>query len=250
MGGALEVSIPQFQGPLDLLLHLVRSNDMDILDIQVQLIARQYNEFLDRMLEMQLEVASEYLVMAATLTHIKSRLMVPPDPTEDGTEPEDPRAELARQLLEYEKYRKMAEELAALESGRDLVFARPGPPPTDVAGAYTLRVELTDLVRAFERVLERLEQSDQVELIRREDFNLQDMMDRIVREIDGRGRLTFGSILSHCRTRLERVVVFLALLELVRLGAIEVWQSAPRDEIELAETTVAAGAPPGEEKVH
>ncbi len=229
--GTLEVSIPQFEGPLDLLLHLVRSSDMDLLDIQVHVIARQYNAFIDRMRKMNLEIASEYLVMAATLAHIKSRLMLPPEPSEDGQPPEDPRAELTRALLEYEKYRKMAEELAALESGRDLVFLRSGPPPSELAGAFTIKVDLQDLVKAFERVISRLEASEGVELIRRDDFKIQDMMDRIVDQLGVAGSVSFRGVLSLCRTRLERVVIFLALLELVKMGAVSVWQAAPRDDI-------------------
>ncbi len=229
--GTLEVSIPQFEGPLDLLLHLVRSADMDLLDIQVHVIARQYNEFVDRMRKMNLEVASEYLVMAATLAHIKSRLMLPPEPSELGQPMEDPRAELTRALLEYEKYRKMAEELAALESGRDLVFVRSGAPPSELAGTFTIKVELQDLVKAFERVLSRLEASEGVELIRREDFKIQDMMDRVLGLLGIEGSISFRSVLSMCRTRIERVVIFLALLELVKMGAVSVWQEAPRDDI-------------------
>ena len=101
----LALTLPEFEGPLDLLLHLVRSNDMDILDIPIVQVARQYNAFLDAMRELDLEVAAEYLVMAATLAHIKSRMMLPPDPSEEG-EAEDPRAELSRQLLDYERYRR------------------------------------------------------------------------------------------------------------------------------------------------
>lgn len=235
---ALEVFLPQFEGPLDLLLHLVRSQDMDILDIQVYVIARQYNEFLDAMRQLNLEIASEYLVMAATLAHIKSRLMLPPETAEDGQPTEDPRAELSRALLEYERYRKAAEELSALESGRDLVFARPGQPPADLAGAYTMRVDLHDLVRAFERVIARLEAGDGVELIRREEFKIQDMMERIVSSLRTSAALSFRAVLASCRTRLERVVVFLALLELVKLGAVAVWQESPRSDI-LLESTVS-----------
>jgi segregation and condensation protein A len=234
----LAVSLPQFEGPLDLLLHLVRSNDMDILNIEIRLVAKQYNEYLDRMRLLDLEVASEYLVLAATLAHIKSRLMVPSEPTEPGEAVEDPRAELTRALLEYERYKQAAEELAALESGRDLVFVRPGPPPADLAGVFMMKVDLTDLVAAFGRVLSRLEASEGFELIRREDFPIENMMQRLRDLTESAGRILFSSLLDLCRTRLERVVAFLALLELVRMGQIEVWQSAPRSEIEMQGMTI------------
>ncbi len=246
-GSSLEVSLPQFEGPLDLLLHLVRSQDMDILDIPIAVIARQYNAYLDAMRRLDLEVASEYLVMAATLAHIKSRLMLPPEPGEEGQAAEDPRAELTRQLLEYEMFRKAAESLAALESGRDLVFVRPGPPPPELAGQFTIKVDLTDLVRAFERVVRQLEAENRVEVIRREDFNVQDLMQRIVEKLgealhDG-GVLSFRTLAAACRTRVERIGLFLALLELVRLGHVEVYQDAPREDIRLEKGAPRPPAP-------
>jgi segregation and condensation protein A len=228
----LEISLPQFEGPLDLLLHLVRSQDMDILDIPIFEIARQYNVYLDRMRAFDLEIASDYLVMAATLAHIKSKLLLPPEPGEEG-EAEDPREELSRQLLEYERYKQAAEELATLESGRDLVFARPGPPPPDLAGEVTIRADLSDLVRAFERVLSRLEANDAVEIIRREDFRVQDKMQLILDRLTESSKLSFKGLLGLCRNRLERVVLFLGLLELIRIGSISVWQEAPRGDIEI-----------------
>ncbi len=227
----LEVTIGAFEGPLDLLLHLVRANDMDILDIPIVEIARQYNVYLDQMTELDLEIASEYLVMAATLAHIKSRLLLPPDPDEAAEGEEDPRAELTRQLLEYERFKKAAEELAVLESRQDLIFSRPGPPPPELAGAVTIRADLTDLVQAFERILRRLEAQDQAYVVRREDVKVQDMMDRLVSKLEGERVLSFAELLAHCRTRLERVVLFLALLELIRLRSVTAFQSSWRDDI-------------------
>jgi segregation and condensation protein A len=229
---ALELTLPQFEGPLDLLLHLVRSNDMDILDIPIVEVARQYNAYLDHLLQLDLEVASEYLVMAATLAHIKSKMMLPVEASEEE-EAEDPRAELTRQLLEYERYRKAAEELAALESGRELVFTRPGPPPPDLAGEMTLRADLGDLVRAFERVLDRLEEDVRVEIIRREDFRIQDKMQAILDRVAEERTVSFRSLLDMCRTRLERVVLFLALLELIRLRAVGAFQAVARGDIRI-----------------
>lgn len=217
---------------------------MDILDIPVVLIARQYNAYLDTMRTLDLEIASEYLVMAATLAHIKSRLLLPPEPGEDGEPAEDPRAELSRQLLEYERYRKAAEALAELESGRDLVFVRPGPPPAELAVQFTIKVELTDLVRAFERVIRQLEAENRVEVIRREDFSIQDLMQRIMERLAEGAALSFRSLTAACRTRLERIALFLALLELVRIGAVQAWQPAPREDITLERG--AADGPPAD----
>ena len=232
----LALNLPAFEGPLDLLLHLVRSNDMDILDIPIFEVARQYNAFLDTMRELDLEVAAEYLVMAATLAHIKSRMMLPPEPRDEGEE-EDPRAELSRQLLDYERYKQAAEELATLESGRDLVFSRPGPPPAEFEGCVTIRANLSDLVGAFERVLDRLESTDRIEIIRREDFRVQDKMQEILESAGagegGSARTSFRALLALCRNRLERVVLFLALLELIRIGGASARQDQPRADIEI-----------------
>jgi len=240
--GSLHLALDRFEGPLDLLLHLVRSQEMDILDLPIVEIARQYNAYLERMREMDLEIASEYLVMAATLAHIKSRMLLPPDPAAEGEEAEDPRAELSRQLLEYERYRKAVEELAALESGRDLVFSRPGPPPPELAGEVTIRADLDDLVRAFERVLRRLEADERVEVIRRDDYPVRGMMERLLARLRPGRPLSFRALLEECRTRLERIVLFLALLELMRLGAVTAWQPALRADIRLE----ATGHHPGE----
>ncbi len=236
---ALAVDLPSvaFEGPLDLLLHLVRSHDMDILDLPIAEIVRQYNAYLDRMRELDLEVASEYLLMAATLAHIKSRVMLPVESGEGEEGGEDPREELSRQLLEHERFRKAAEELAALESGRDLVFARPGPPPKELAGEATIRADLGDLVRAFERVLERLEGEERVSVIRREDFKVQDKMQAILDRLARDGSISFSELIGLARSRLERVVYFLALLELIRLGAVQAWQAVLRGEIRIDATS-------------
>lgn len=226
----LAVTLPHFEGPLDLLLHLVRSHDMDILDLPIVEVARQYNAYLDAMRDLDLDIAGEYLVMAATLALIKSRMLLPVEADEDG-EGEDPRDELKNQLLEYERYKKAAEELATMESARDLVFTRPGPAPADLAGEVAIRADLNDLVRAFERILTRLEDADSVEVIRREDFRVQDKMALILDRLASDERVSFRGILSECRTRLERVVLFLGLLELIRLGSISVWQPAARGDI-------------------
>ena len=231
-GAGLEISLARFEGPLDLLLHLVRANDMDILDIPIVEIARQYNHYLDQMQQLDLEVASEYLVMAATLAHIKSRMLLPPDP-EELEEQDDPRSELTRQLLEYERFKRGAEELAALESRQDLVFARPGPPPADLAGTFTIEADLGDLVRAFERILRRLEQEDQAYVVHREDVKVQDMMDRIAGELANREVVSFADLLEVCRSRLQRVVLFLALLELIRLRQVSAYQASWRESIRL-----------------
>ncbi len=225
----MEINLPQFEGPLELLLHLVRSQGLDILDIPISRVARQYNEYLDQRLRLDLDVAAEYLVVASTLAHIKSRMMLPQDPRDE----DDPRHELVDQLLEHEKYLKAAEALGEIDSSRDLVFVREGSPPKELAGEVTLKVDLADLVRAFERVLGRLEADELNQVIRREDFKVQDMMERIISRLELEEELSFSRLIESCRTRLERVVLFLALLELVRLGSVAARQTSWRDDIQV-----------------
>ncbi len=227
----LEINLPQFEGPLDLLLQIVRSQGLDILDLPIALVARQYNAYLDEMRRLDLDVVSEYLVTAATLAHIKSRMMLPPDPLDE--QEQDPRQDLALALIEYEKYKKAAEALGEIDSSRELIFVRDGAPPEEFAGEMTLRVELGDLVRAFERVLGRLEADELNQVIRREDFKVQDMMERIISSLEHHRELSFGSLLERCRNRLERIVLFLALLELIRLGSVAAHQDGFRQDIRM-----------------
>ena len=191
------------------------------------------------MKRLDLEVASEYLVMAATLAHIKSRMLLPPDPMEED---EDPRRELVEQLIEHEKFRKAAETLGAIDASRELFFVRRGAPPGELAGEVTLEVDLSQLVQAFERVLGRLEQDDLNQVIRREDFNVPEMMERITRALEAGRRLSFAGLLDGCRNRLERVVLFLGLLELVRLGTVAAEQPDLRGDIEVAPPRAARRA--------
>jgi segregation and condensation protein A len=226
-----ELRLPQFEGALDLLLYLVRSQGLDILDIPIVDVARQYNAYLDRMRELDLEIASEYLVMAATLAYIKSQMLLPRPQSEEGEE--DPRQELVDQLLEYEKYKKAAESLGAMDGRRDLLYVREAKPPEDLAEVETVQATLSDLVCAFERVLERLESEDVNQVIRRDNFSISDMMERLVQVVPPGGRASFRDMLSVCRSRLERVVMFLALLELVRLGTVTASQRSWREDIEV-----------------
>ncbi len=154
-GDGYRVRAGQFEGPLDLLLHLVRVNEVDIFDIPIVSITEQYQEHLERMREMNLTVAGDYLVLAATLVHIKSRMLLPTDPTSEDGEPEDPRAGLVQQLLEYQRFKQAAETLQALDNRQHLIWTR-----DEIAAEFDdeemLAVDLFDLVQAFRRLLARL----------------------------------------------------------------------------------------------
>ena len=148
---ARRVRAGEFDGPLDLLLHLVRINDVDIVDIPIVTITEQYNEYLELMRDCNLEIAGDYLVMAATLMYIKSRMLLPPDPDAEEGE-DDPRAELAQQLLDYQQFKQAAESLQAMESRRSLIWTR-DEVPAEYADEELLAVDMLDLLQAFRKLL-------------------------------------------------------------------------------------------------
>jgi segregation and condensation protein A len=240
-GSGFEVRLQLFEGPLDLLLHLVRANDMDIFDLPIAEVARQYGSYLELMREMDLDVAGDYLVMAATLAHIKSRLLLPVESDPEAGE-EDPRAELTRQLLEYERFKQAAESLSALESVRSLVFTRPEGPLPEYRGEATLEVGLFDLLRAFRDLLE--EQGKEREIrVTRERFAVADKVNWLVEVLERDGPQSFRELILTFPSRAERIVTFLAILELVRLQLIVAHQARTRGDIHLARREEPAADP-------
>jgi segregation and condensation protein A len=223
--GAYRVRLDLFEGPLDLLLHLIKKNELDVTNIPVAMVTEQYLSHLDLMRELNLDVAGEYLVMAATLLLIKSRLLLPSDPSEEDEE-HDPRADLVRQLLEYQRYREAA---AALHDrprlGRD-VFPRetnaegiepdPDAPPR-------LRVTTWQLMEAFRAVLARA-RPDPVHEVESEPVSLRERMQSMLHALRVARSMTFESLFDERSTRRFVIVTFLGLLELVRLGAVEAVQ--------------------------
>ena len=221
--GAYEVRVGEFEGPLDLLLHLVRVNEVDILDIPIVTITEQYNEYIEAMRELNLEIAGEYLVMAATLMHIKSKMLLPPDPVSDeGEEPGDPRAELARQLLEYQRFRQAAENLQAMESRRSLIWTRENI-PEEFEGEELLAVNMFDLLRAFRSLLGRLGEEARIRL-KRDNVSVAEKIGWLNDLLDQHRSLDLMEILRGLPTRLDRIATFLAVLELVRLRRVVAFQ--------------------------
>lgn len=224
------VKLPIFEGPLDLLLHLIRINEVDISDIPIALISEQYLEYLGRMREVDIDVASDYLVMAATLAYIKSRMLLPPEPdAEDDQEGEDPRAELARRLAEYATFKEVARDLGSRPRvGRD-VF--PGEPDVQEASADEpgLAVSLFSLVEAMRRVLEQLPGDATHHQVARARITVQTRMlqilDRIATEADR--IVSFEDLLTEdARTRQWILLTFLAILELAKIQAVRIFQNA------------------------
>ncbi len=226
-----QIKLPIFEGPMDLLLHLIRENKLDIYDIPIALITRQYLDTLELMKELNLEVAGEFLVMAATLIHIKSRMLLPPDEKEgEGEEQDDPRAELVERLLEYQRFKEVSGELRERESLWRDVYSRPPleegdlPLDPDDPGEDPLYLDfsLFDLLTAFRRILERAPL--EVEEITKETLTVKDRIRFIVEQLEGRENLAFESLFEPAWTKRELIVTFLALLEVLRIGLARVYQ--------------------------
>ena len=230
--GGYRVCLPAFEGPLDLLLHLIRVNQIDIADIPIVEITRQYDEMLDLMREMNLEVAGEYLVMAATLMHIKSRMLLPAEPGAAAGAPEDPRTELARQLEEYQRYRRAALRLAEAEAELLRTWVRPASLVSEFEGEAAVVADLFSLLTAFRKMLESMGRQEQ-EALRRERISLLDRIHWILGRLEAARRATFTSLFEGSATRADLIVTFLALLELVRLRVIGAVQTDRFGEIEI-----------------
>lgn len=226
------VRLQAFEGPLDLLLHLVRVNEVDITDIPIVEITEQYNAYLDLMRELSLEIAGDYLVLAATLMHIKSRMLLPPDPAAAGEEPSvDPRTELAQQLLEHERFRQAAEGLQAMESRRSLIWTRPDV-AAEFAGEELLAVDLHDLLRAFHQLLQRLGEEARIRL-KRDTVSVAEKISWLTERLQRDRPESLLVLLAELPTRLERIATFLAVLEMMRLQLLGAFQKGPLGEIHL-----------------
>jgi segregation and condensation protein A len=232
LSDACRVQVGGFEGPLDLLLHLVRINEVDITDIPIVTITGQYNEYLELMRELNLEVAGEYLVMAATLMHIKSQMLLPPDPDAVEEEASDPRAELAQQLLEYQRFRQAAENLQAMESRRGLIWTRRDV-PEEFADEELLAVDMFDLLQAFRKLVGRL--GDEAGLrLKRDNVSVEDKVVWLKELLAERRSLDLLELLGGLPNRLERIATFLAVLEMMRLAVVVVFQRKHVGEIRVA----------------
>src|SRR5262245_21558881 len=231
---AYQVKLPVFEGPLDLLLHLIRINEMDIFDIPIVEIARQYQAYLELMRRFDLEVAGEYLLMAATLMHIKSKMLLPRE-TEGGEagEEEDPRADLTRQLVEYQRIKQGAENLQALESVRGLVWTRGDRVFTEFEKEELLVVDLFAILGAMKKVLDRLAARERFEL-RTEEFSVPEKVEWLTALLAKGHAVSFVSLISSMTARGEIVATFLAVLELMRLRRLVALQKSAFDDILLA----------------
>ena len=220
---ALEVFLETFEGPLDLLLYLIRKQNFNIFDIPLAQVTRQYLDYVEQIRQHNLELASEYLLMAAMLIEIKSRMLLPPKPTADGAEPEDPRAELVRRLLEYEQMKLAAAQLDAMPViGRDFLRAQVTMEQSDKA--LFPDVNLADLREAWADILKRAK-LNQHHRISREQLSVREYMTKMLRRLKGVRYVEFQDLFEAATSPTILVVTFIAMLELSRERLLEVTQA-------------------------
>ncbi|HEY8207704.1 MAG TPA: segregation/condensation protein A [Myxococcaceae bacterium] len=223
------MSLPRFEGPLDLLLHLIREHKLDIFDIPIALITEKYLEMLKTMREINLDVAGEFLVMASTLAHIKSRLLLPRQEVQAEVEPEepgDPRAELVRRLLEYQKYREAAETLMRQDILDRDIFPRrvyEATIPLEEGELGVKEISVFKLIEALDRVLKAASPDVQHEVVR-DRISLSDAIHRIAERLRAEGQVGFFSLFEGQRQRQQIVITFLALLEMAKLRLVRIFQ--------------------------
>lgn len=246
---ALRVFLETFQGPLDLLLYLIRKQNLDILDIPVKQITIQYMHYVEIMQELQLELAAEYLLMAAMLAEIKSRLLLPKPPTSEENEGEDPRAELIRRLQLYECYKKAAEDIDQLKQvNRDIYLANATKPEMEEITPQPY-VPMQDLLDAFVAVMTRARLFADHK-IEKQVLSIRERMVKVMDAIQSAEFIPFTSLFTVEEGRMGVVVTFIAILELIRQSVIEIVQNEPYAPIyirgtteRVAETTTEEGDP-------
>jgi len=230
------VKLPRFEGPLDLLLHLIKRDEIDIYDIPIAHITQQYLSYIELMQSLDLDVAGEFLVMAATLMRIKAKMLLPL-PAVGEEEEGDPREELVQRLVEYRQFKEAAGTLKTREADRRLLFERGMLPTEDEAGPLPLApATLFDLLDALNRVMLRVPEQTVYE-VQGEIYDLEDKMSLIARTVAEQGSVSFQTLMMGCRARAEVIVTFIALLELVKLGRIAVSQAEPFGDIEIVAHT-------------
>ena len=223
-----------FEGPLDLLLHLIQKNELDIFNIPIALITEQYLEYLQIMKVLNLDVAGEYLLMASTLLHIKSRMLLPRSSEGEEEEEEDPRAELVRRLLEYQKYKQAAGQLEKRPLLDRDVFVRLTPIESEEPEEEKIEVNLFELLEAFREVLNRVKPKDVHEVIL-EQLNVEDKIEEILALLEKENRsMAFHRLFPEEASRRVVVVTLLAILELVKMKRIRIFQMAPFETIRIS----------------
>jgi len=244
---AFPVKLSNFEGPLDLLLHLIKKHEVDIHDIPIALITAQYLETIAMMQELDLDVAGEFLVMAATLIHIKSKMLLPRPETAAGVEGEveDPRDALVRRLLEHQKFKAAAGLLHEREQLRAAQWLRPDGRVAELAGDEyepELEVDLFSLMNAFQAVVQRLKQRPKL-LLPPEEIPVEQRIDQLLARLSETEAMGFDDLFSDVDHRRGLIVTFLALLEMIRLKLVRVFQSGSFGPIRVYKRSRPADAP-------
>lgn len=234
-----KVELDVFEGPLDLLLYLIKQDEVDIYDIPIERITNQYMQYLDVMKMLDLNIAGEFIVMAATLMMIKSRMLLPVEERPEMEDEEDPRWDLVRQLVEYKKFKDAASHLGDLEARQENMFARTGEgiqlgPEPDIA---LEDVSIFDLISAFNEALKKAPREELREIFA-EKFTVADKIDVIVTKMRTEGRASLSQLLAGMTHRFEMVCTFLAILELIRLKQVRAKQSDHFGDIDLVPADV------------
>jgi segregation and condensation protein A len=240
-----KVKFEVFEGPLDLLLYLIKKEEVDIYEVNLTRLATQFIEYIDTMRMLDLEIAGEFLVMAATLMYIKSRELLPVDlqaQVEGEDEDEDPRWELIRQLVEYKKFKDAAAQLQVLEARQEDVFPRtPGTLEFEAAPTTRPEASIFDLVNAVNVVLKRLGRREDQRDIFEDKWTVSEKIELLMRVLRERPSVRFSELFEGVTSRSEVVVTFLALLELIRLRQLAAVQREPFGEIEVCRAAAAPG---------
>ncbi|HMQ10842.1 MAG TPA: segregation/condensation protein A [Oligoflexia bacterium] len=240
---AYQVHLDIFEGPLDLLLHLIKENELDIYNIPIAYITKQYLEYIEVMEELNLDIAGEFLLMAATLAHIKSKMLIPVEKNQDDDDEDgiDPREELVRRLLEYQKYKQAAQQLDTYyQLGRD-VFTRKNQRikiKVPSLERELAQVSIFKLVDAFYKILKKIERDNSYHEVNLEPIALSECIENISKAIQSspEGSVQFHSLFKKAKSRLRVVVTFLALLDMIKRGALKVFQANTFSNIEIIGT--------------
>ena len=227
-----KVQLEVFEGPLDLLLYLIKEEELNIYDIPITRITGQYLEYLNLMEMLDLDIAGEFLVMAATLMQIKSKMLLPADPTEPEEE-EDPRAQLVRRLLEYKAFKEVSGTLREYEDKRSGIFPRFGvQPELDPSDMSLGDVSIFQLLTAFSKVLKNFPKQDFHE-VGADEFTISDKVHEIFHRLVKEPIIKFSALFRSAKNKMEAITIFLAVLEMIRLREILVRQDAAFEEIEI-----------------
>ncbi len=229
-----KVRLEIFEGPLDLLLYLIKKEEIDIYNVSLERITRQYLDYIDTFKALNIELASEFIVMAANLMYIKSRELLPKEvqPPDEEADEDDPRWELIRQLVEYKKFKEAAQFLGVQEVKSDELFVTtPEMPDLDAPVETMGQVGIFDLIRAFQRILKRFENTSDFREIVNDRYTVADKIEHLLDIVPAGSRVRFEELFSSAASRGEVIVTFLAMLELIKLNHLQVEQEQLLGEI-------------------